>query len=527
MILDLEKHDTPAALDAQVCIVGGGAVGILTAVELSEAGLDVVLLEGGGQTIETKSQDLHHGKSVGHPFQNIDVGRYRVLGGTTTFWGGQVVPFDAFVTGARPWLGYKAWPIPLAELDALFERTFRHIGLADAKVDDEDVWKGLRLDPPTLGGDLHVVLTRWVRIRNFAKLYARTLRSAAGPRVLLHANAVALDVADGSRNVRGVRARSLGGRQVTVRAQRIVLANGTLESVRLLKQPLQDGTPAPWTASPWLGAPLIDHLDCIAGDVQILDYKRFHEYFDNAYVDGHKYFPKIRLGPTTQKEEGLVDIAAQFLYRTRMAEHLEYLKMFLRSLREGGAQVPLRSLPAHALAVASAVVPLATRYFRDRRSFKPLDAEVALAFNCEQLPCNRSRVELGPDTDALGSRRLRVDWQIDGSELRSMRIIGQRVKRQLEAHGLARVTLDPRVENEDPSFLSSIHDAVHQMGTTRMAIDPMDGFVDANLRVHDSSNLYVAGAAVFPTTGFANPTFTALALGLRLADHLTKELRGG
>ena len=527
MIIDLEKYDGDAELTAQVCVVGAGAVGIPLAVALANAGQDVVLLEGGGESFETSSQNLQRGESVGHPFQNIEVGRYRVLGGTTIFWGGQVVPFDAHVTGARPWLGYEAWPIPPQELETYYQRAWRHVGLEEARFEPEEVWERLRIEPPRFGDDLHVVLTHWIRIRNFAKLYAKTLRDANGPRVILHANAVALEAGGENGAVRAVHARTLGGRQLMVRARRVVLANGTLESVRLLKQPLAGGAPAPWAESPWLGSPLIDHLDCIAGDVKILDYRRFHEIFDNVYMDGFKYFPKIRLGPETQRKEGLVDVAAQFFYRTRMSEHLEYLKLFLRSLREGGSQVPLRALPAHALAVLGVVVPLAMRYFRDRRSFKPQDAEVALAFNCEQRPCARSRIGLSEQTDALGMRRLSIDWQIDGSELRSMRIFGQAVKRQFEQARLAQIDLDPRVVNEDPSFITALHDAIHQMGTTRMSSNASDGFVDSDLRVHACPNLHVAGAAVFPSTGFANPTFTAIALTLRLADHLVEVASNG
>jgi choline dehydrogenase-like flavoprotein len=64
------------------------------------------------------------------------------------------------------------------------------------------------------------------------------------------------------------------------------------------------------------------------------------------------------------------------------------------------------------------------------------------------------------------------------------------------------------------------HWSWHHMGTTRMADDPRRGVVDVACRVHGIRNLYVAGSSVFPTSGFASPTLTIVALALRLADHL-------
>ena len=58
------------------------------------------------------------------------------------------------------------------------------------------------------------------------------------------------------------------------------------------------------------------------------------------------------------------------------------------------------------------------------------------------------------------------------------------------------------------------------MGTTRMSAAPDTGVVDSDCAVHGYTNLYIAGSSVFPTSGWANPTLTILALAHRLKDHL-------
>jgi choline dehydrogenase-like flavoprotein len=92
------------------------------------------------------------------------------------------------------------------------------------------------------------------------------------------------------------------------------------------------------------------------------------------------------------------------------------------------------------------------------------------------------------------------------------------MRQELTKFGLGRLVEDPSLDPEGwPVSLSS---GMHHMGTTRMHDDPRQGVVDANCRVHDLANLYVAGSSVFPTGGVANPTLTNVALAIRLADHL-------
>ena len=66
----------------------------------------------------------------------------------------------------------------------------------------------------------------------------------------------------------------------------------------------------------------------------------------------------------------------------------------------------------------------------------------------------------------------------------------------------------------------------HHIGTTRMHDDPKQGVVDRDGRVHGMANLFVAGSSVFPTAGVSNPTLTIVALTLRLAERLSREVAG-
>ena len=45
------------------------------------------------------------------------------------------------------------------------------------------------------------------------------------------------------------------------------------------------------------------------------------------------------------------------------------------------------------------------------------------------------------------------------------------------------------------------------------------------MRMVDNQDLFCAGSSVFPTAGHASPTFTIVALALRLADRLEARLK--
>ena len=139
----------------------------------------------------------------------------------------------------------------------------------------------------------------------------------------------------------------------------------------------------------------------------------------------------------------------------------------------------------------------------------------------EQAPNPLSRVTLSPERDALGMPRARLDWRLTELDRRSFRAFYEVLGREMGRAGIGRVQMrDWVLAAADSPWPSSLGGGWHHMGTTRMHPDPKQGVVDADCRVHGIANLWVAGAAVYPTAGCVNPTLTLVALTLRLSDHL-------
>jgi choline dehydrogenase-like flavoprotein len=58
-----------------------------------------------------------------------------------------------------------------------------------------------------------------------------------------------------------------------------------------------------------------------------------------------------------------------------------------------------------------------------------------------------------------------------------------------------------------------------------MGSDPRSSVTGPDGRVHGIGNLWVAGSSLFPTGGWANPTLTIVALALRSAEKISRELK--
>lgn len=522
MIFDLAR-ELPSADAAQtmydVCLVGAGAAGIVLALELRRKGRSVLLLEGGGSDVEDAAQEPYRSVVAGLAHNGVHEGRFRAKGGTTTRWGGQIHRLDALDFAQRSWVAESGWPITLEKLVPYYDRALAWEGMGGVLRSDDAVWQSVGMTTPQFAG-VKSYFTRWCPEPRFAVLHGAALEQDAGLTLWLHANVVAVEM-DGERTSGVVvRTQRLDGqpvREARFRARQFVFCLGTVESCRFFLQPGEGARP--WQRSGLLGRHFQDHVDGDAARVLPRDRRAFAASFDNVVLGQYKYHPKLRLQDAEQRRLGTLNVGGTMHFLSASDERIAGIKSTARKVLRGRFGELRAAELAGAVRDAPLLAKQALRYVREHRVYNPPDAEIHLRVHCEQRPDGASSITLSDERDSLGLLRTRLDWRIDAQELRTMRAFVEVAGQALS--GMAEVIPDAGLMRDDGAeFVARCSDGLHHMGGMRMSASPSQGVVDTDCRVHGTSNLYTVSGAVFPTSGYSNPTHTVLALAVRLADRL-------
>ena len=141
--------------------------------------------------------------------------------------------------------------------------------------------------------------------------------------------------------------------------------------------------------------------------------------------------------------------------------------------------------------------------------------------NCaiEQAPRLSNYMKLDSMKDALGMPKISMHWD-NLSKIEKDTILKsiEYFARELGVSGTGKIRLTKELLNGEVfEFDDPIN---HHIGTTRMSDNPKTGVVDKNCKVFGLSNLYIAGSSVFPTSSNVGPTYTIIALSLKLGKYI-------
>ena len=407
------------------------------------------------------------------------------------------------------------WPLQYSELCTWYERTYDALGLPK-RASDADYHRAFGIT----GASHHAIeqfFTFWLPQPNFSALFRTQITRSEKIRIYLRATANEIEC-------EGARARSLiattsSGRRLSIRGSDFVLAAGTIANIQFFLTTRRNSS-VPWRGNHLIGAYFQDHLGIKACEVDVIDADKFRGFFENGFALGRKLQPKLRFTRNV-RARAVTGVCGIFAFRSSTSAQLAQLKSLVRSMRSGLTYSTVKTLPVDVWRLGGSFVPFILRYFKDRRILALFDEGIDFLVQAEQYPMAESRVGLieGP-AQPNGLMRVGVNWRIDGREVDCIRSFVHEALRFLEMHGLARMRPGTGLPLDDAMVLEGLADTFHQCGGLRMSNSPENGVTDANARVWGTENVFVAGASVMPSSSYANSTLTALALAVRMSEHL-------
>ncbi len=552
MIRDFDTND-PAELPAyDLCIIGSGPASGTLAAELAESGLSVCVLESGKARVTRHGDRLREVQSRGIHIKEYS--RERVLGGASTTWAGLSSPLDAIDMAPRPYLDQSGWPIEREELvpdwNAAAERYrfpavdtfegFEYFAALRAKGDLQPEWREVQ-------EKLFLAATE---PQNFA-VEVREVYEAGAVDLWLDATVLRLESDPGTKRVRHACLRSSGGREGKLIAKAFVLGTGGIENARLLLLSRDLCSAGLGNERDQVGRFLMNHPKNYNGILTLAKPVEELPYFFGCIYGGFAGYAGLRLSDSQQLDEELMNAYIRFeplfpwsdndgiesmvllakkckfvMKRFRSGKHDEVIE--IRDYSETGDDSDFQNERKSALGWIGlglrilANLPSVSQYlyFRLIARSKPLIKRVRLRNFMEMEPRAENRVVLSEESDVNGTPLALVQHDSSPRDRRSMVRLHTALKQECERLGLG--TLETNLADEEPWPITQ--DASHHMGTTRMGTDPASSVVNSNLRLHDVENVYLTGASVFPTSGCANPTYTIVALSIRLARHLRDDV---
>ena len=524
-----------------IAIIGSGIVGTTLAYHFVQAGHAVHLFEAGPETpyphvpqyemevlysngfsppsesIPPKLPEGVRGLSQsGDYHSNIDEERSLCVGGQATRWFGISPRLTPESFRPKTLHGYgDDWPITYGEIEPYYCRAEDYLGVSGSAVDNPFApprSKGFPLPPFALGhvdrilaaklreGGLYVHTTPQARVRtdydgrpaceNFGVCGTCPIGARYSPNhhlqfalqtdlLTLHTRAVVRRIV-----MQGNRARAIlynpdyGATSIEHPADLIIVAAGGIESARLLLLSRGSGI----------------HRDGIGNaSGQLGRNLGFHHVWWGGLVFKEKMMPG-RAGPPTMLSQQFANPPGKRNYGGMTVELFD-------NVDQGLADSVARKQWRNGMRITDALRP-----GLNRRS---------LTFNAESIPGPRKYMDLSGPKDRFGDPFAHVCYELDDFDEETYAAARTLAKRFASA-------LDAEADNI--ARFNQFWSAHHHLGTCRMGDNMRNSVVDSYGMVHDTQGLYVCGGSTFVTASSLQPTLTMVALAIRTADKIMKDL---
>lgn len=503
----------PGADEYDICILGAGAAGLVLAEILSRRpGVRLCLLEAGPERLRDRKEPFNV-RSVLKQHTGVNEARVTVFGGATNTWGGGLIRLNP--PDFEPMLGRSdtAWPLPYGELVRHYEAIESLFGFSAAPEGPDS----LVIDRPDLCVRQREISVLPFRKKNFAHLFGPRLRARSNVTILCNA-AVRCFHRAAAGEITHLDVEVAGSSPRKIAARKYVISAGLVNSVLLVQQLLAGrddpaGPPAP-------GEYFHDHVSFAFARLHPRSHHRFSKRF------GYRFERGLMIGEHFDIESKKERIPGAFLhlaFDTEESSILRPVRALLNMIQQRTFRPREILSPSQWGPMVLGLPRLGYMRFVHGRLYLDPGTKILATIDLEQIPMRQWRLERetpGPDC--------RLYWDVSEEDARfaaryipvGMDILAR--LREVADFDVENLVPDPETRFADfhAHLREKANDTYHAAGGLRMSVAP-DGLVDPDLRLRGVPNAHVLVSAVFPRVGTSNPTHTLLALGHRLAEHLT------
>jgi len=513
MFKDLKDITSESTLTYDICIVGTGPAGISVAKQLLDTDHRIVMLESGGVLPEPKYQQLNKGENSGPSFLSLDASRMRCFGGASKLWAGYCSPFKSDEFDKKSFIHLSGWPISLDDLKIYYKQAAKMLGISYNKFYSkdyfQDTFRGLSFrefnrDNSFLSAGVFQVSN--IHNRDFGNKYKIDFEISDNTDVIFHSTVTKLNLNSTGEDVHSASIADLGGNKATIRAKVFVLACGALENPRILLASNNHYKNGIGNNSGFVGS-------CFMSHPGILNVAEIYRSGVESCIKENKY----RDDYTVQFESNIDERLEQKILRHGLSISNSADFSNLSTIYSGKILKDFsKLLKNHSF----------SRVYNKRvcRGIGKYSSNILdLSIGLEQAPRLENHLSLLSEKDKLGVPIINMHWaalsKIEKDTVVKATTI---LARELGELGVGRVKFtDELLSGKVYKFNDPVN---HHIGTTRMAATVETGVVDKNCKVFGLSNLYIAGSSVFSTSSVVNPTYTIIALSLRLGNYLKKSL---
>lgn len=530
LITDLATHPDPHhRIDTDVVMIGGGIAGLILANRLRRNKIRVAVLESGGLKQDTATHPLNSVDQLGSNYLGAAQGRFRCIGGTSTRWGGALIPFLDNDLCERPYLGLSSFPIG-ADSIRPYLRDVEQLFQLDAGSYEEEFVKNSRASKyiPIGDPDFQARFAKWptFKKRNVATLFRDEISEDGDLQITINSTVTTFNLDRSNGRLISVTGRHKSGRSITATAKHFVICAGAIESTRLLLLLNRENDLRVFEDCKALGHYFYDHISTPLASIRPRQPTKLNRMAGFRFIGSTMRSLRFELSPGAQSREHTGGAFGHISVRTNGNGSFDMLRRFLRS-RQSGTTLPFRLF----LGVLQDLPYLARLVFWRtiyRQLLWPTSSSYELHVVAEQLPRYDNFIALSSNEDWFGLPLPAINWRVTPNDQQTFVVFRRLFDQFWIRQGLQEI--GDLVWSDEPTSelgeFASQEDVFHPGGTTRMGIDSHSAVVDANLGVFRVPNLWTASTATFPSGGGANPTLTLIMLSMRLADHLTKANNG-